>query len=123
MRTYKVPDFIFSMLITSIIDKLVGNVFKNDTVYIPNKLQESVLFACHVLLSEHFNASNDEGLPLLRRALSCMRSTLHNETHKLYLDNIRAGERREVHAGAHPPASRYDVNPYVLGSTLAVPCE
>jgi len=112
MRTNKQPDYIFSLVITSTIDKFVGSAFETGEVYIPKKLQESVFFAYYVLLSEHFNACSDEGLPSLRRTLACMRSTLYSETHKLYLVDIRA--RRET--GAHPPASRYSVNPYMLGT-------
>jgi len=115
MRRYQDDDLIFSMLITSIIDKLEGvATLSSNKIYIPEKLRIHIFYLCHIRLLEHFNAKKKEGKKMLQKALDQMRSTLYQKTRNDY-EHAKSGDIKWLmHGVAHSTASKCHVNPYVI---------
>jgi len=115
MRRYQDDDLIFSMLITSIIDKLGGvATLSSNKIYIPEKLRIHIFYLCHIRLLEHFNAKKKEGKKMLQKALDQMRSTLYQKTRNDY-EHAKSGDIKWLMDNvAHSTASKCHVNPYVI---------
>ena len=110
MRRYQDDDLIFSMLITSIIDKLEGvATLSSNKIYIPEKLRIHIFYLCHIRLLEHFNAKKKEGKKMLQKALDQMRSTLYQKTRNDY-EHAKSGDIKWLmHGVAHSTASKCQI--------------
>ena len=114
MSRYEDNNVIFSMSITSIVDKLIHDFTQSHTRFIPFVLRKHLYFLCHILLLEHFNHTTSKKNALLQRALDCMKSTLYHRSHGDYLFDNGGGLHLILDDVVHSLALQCDVNPYVI---------